>query len=146
VFQAQKASGVITITDKKMTRFWMTIGQGVKFVLECIERMIGGEVFIPKVPSMKVIDLAKFIGPDCEFKETGIRPGEKIHESLLSVDEVRNTLEFTDSYIIRSLFTDRKKSYLIEGKPLDPGFEYRSDTNKKWLTRRELSAMINAVS
>jgi UDP-N-acetylglucosamine 4,6-dehydratase len=92
VFLSQRASGVVTITDDRMTRFWLSLEQGVHFVLNCIEQMQGGEVFVPKIPSMKIIDLATLIAPDARVEVIGIRPGEKLHEVLISEDEARHTV------------------------------------------------------
>jgi UDP-N-acetylglucosamine 4,6-dehydratase len=96
----QKKKGVITITDEKMTRFWIKIDQGVEFVIDCINKMKGGEIFIPKIPSMKLIDLAEAIAPEVEKKIIGIRPGEKVHEILLTEDEAEHSKEFSDSFVI----------------------------------------------
>ena len=101
LFLQQQPTGVITVTDKRMTRFWITLEQGVEFVLNCLARMQGGEVFVPKIPSMNIMDLVDAIAPDCEVKFTGVRPGEKIHELLVSSDESRQALEFPDMYLIQ---------------------------------------------
>src|SRR5512136_1851613 len=93
VFLAQRKSGKVTITDDRMTRFWLSLEQGVRFVIQCIEQMQGGEVFVPKIPSMKVVDLARAVAPDASVSIIGIRPGEKLHEVLISEDEARNTVE-----------------------------------------------------
>ena len=100
VFRAQRPSGRITVTDRRMTRFWLTLEQGVRFVLDCVERMCGGEVFIPKIPSMKILDLAEAIAPECEVDVVGIRPGEKLHEMMISRDEARHTLDAGDRFVI----------------------------------------------
>ena len=97
VFLEQRKRGKITITDTRMTRFWLTIDQGVKFVVRCIEQMHGGEIFVPKIPSMKLVDMAEALAPGCAVESVGIRPGEKLHEVLVSEDESRNTLELDDS-------------------------------------------------
>ncbi|MGH9540137.1 MAG: UDP-N-acetylglucosamine 4,6-dehydratase (inverting), partial [Terriglobales bacterium] len=101
VFLEQRKRGKITITDTRMTRFWLTLGQGVRFVVNCIEQMHGGEIFVPKIPSMRVTDMAASIAPGCEVECIGIRPGEKLHEVLISEDEARNTLEMDDMYVIQ---------------------------------------------
>jgi UDP-N-acetylglucosamine 4,6-dehydratase len=133
LFLKQRASGKITITDDRMTRFWLSLEEGVQFVIYCIEQMEGGEVFIPKIPSTKVIDLARAIAPDAKIDMIGIRPGEKLHEDLLSEDEARNAVERDTMYIIKPPETlwDRNQSYA--GKPLPEGFSYTSDTNTEWL-------------
>jgi UDP-N-acetylglucosamine 4,6-dehydratase len=101
VFLKQRASGRLTVTDERMTRFWISLEQGVHFVIRCIEQMHGGEVFVPKIPSMKVKDLAAAVAPEAEITYTGIRPGEKLHEVLISEDEARNTVEFDDMFIVQ---------------------------------------------
>jgi len=145
LFLEQKKTGQITITDEKMTRFWITLEQGVKFVINCIDRMKGGETFIPKIPSMKIIDLAESIAPGSKKRITGIRPGEKIHEILLTEDEARHSREFDDSYAIEPEHPFWKKRHLKGGKKLQEGFRYTSENNKKWLTRRELIKIIEEI-
>lgn len=133
LFLKQRASGKITITDERMTRFWLSLDQGVRFVIKCIEQMEGGEVFIPKIPSTKVIDLARAIAPEADIEIIGIRPGEKLHEDLLSEDEARNAVERGGMYIIKPPETlwDRDRHY--GGEPLPEGFSYTSDANTEWL-------------
>ncbi|MBU0766660.1 UDP-N-acetylglucosamine 4,6-dehydratase (inverting) [Patescibacteria group bacterium] len=137
LFQKQRETGEITLTDDRMTRFWITLDQGVHFVVRCLEEMQGGEVFVPKIPSMKMLDLAEAIAPECKRKIVGIRPGEKLHEVLLSEDEARHTVEYDDLYIIQpeaSSWSDKKWP-----EPNVPeGFRYASDTNKEWLTTDEI--------
>src|SRR5205814_1338200 len=99
-FVEQRRTGRITVTDPRMTRFWITLDQGVRFVIKCIELMHGGEVFVPKIPSMNIMDLAKVVAPDCRVEVVGIRPGEKLHEVLVSEDEARHALELPDMYVI----------------------------------------------
>src|ERR1700681_2748419 len=101
VFMQQRARGRITITDLRMTRFWITLDQGVRFVIRCIEQMHGGEIFVPKIPSMKLLDMAQAIAPDCQIDCVGIRAGEKLHEVLLSEDEARNAIETDDMFVIQ---------------------------------------------
>jgi len=93
-FLKQRETGVLPITDMRMTRFWLTLEQGVEFVLKCLERMVGGELFVPKIPSMRIVDLAKAICPECELRPVGIRPGEKLHEIMISTDDARSTVEY----------------------------------------------------
>ncbi|MBE9479571.1 MAG: UDP-N-acetylglucosamine 4,6-dehydratase (inverting), partial [Chloroflexi bacterium] len=100
VFVKQRSKGRITITDERMTRFWLSLEEGVRFTIRCIEQMEGGEVFVPKIPSMRVVDLANAIAPDTEIEVIGIRPGEKLHEVLVSEDEARHTLELEDMYVV----------------------------------------------
>ncbi|OIO38081.1 MAG: UDP-N-acetylglucosamine 4,6-dehydratase (inverting) [Candidatus Omnitrophica bacterium CG1_02_49_16] len=141
LFQEQKKKGVITITDKRMTRFWITLEQGVEFVLKCLDIKQGGEIFVPKIPSMSIIDLAKSIAPNCRIKVTGIRPGEKIHEVLVPKDEARQVLEYKDMFVIQPNFPWWGRSRLAGGKGVDADFEYTSDNNKHWLTSKDLKKM-----
>jgi len=129
VFQKQRETGRLTITDKRMTRFWLTLDEGVRFVIHCLEIMRGGEIFVPKIPSMRIIDLADSIAPECEQIVTGIRPGEKLHEVLISRDEARHTLEFDDMFVVKPLFRWWGGNDSQAGEPVPEGFEYRSDTN-----------------
>ena len=138
LFREQRKSGCITITDERMTRFWITLDQGVRFVLRSIEQMMGGEVFVPKIPSMKMTDLADALAPGCERTAIGIRPGEKLHEVLLSEDEARQSFELEDCYVITPSHPWWKGQVVPEGKPLPEGFRYASDTNTDWLTQAQL--------
>ena len=138
VFLRQAAEGTLTITDERMTRFWITLDQGVEFVIRCLTLMHGGEIFVPKIPSMRIMDLAKAIAPRCEFRYTGIRPGEKIHESLLSDDESRHAIEFDGMYVVEPLFAWWGKTNWKDGKTLADSFRYTSDTNTQWLSIEEL--------
>ena len=142
VFVEQRKRGKITITDARMTRFWMTLEQGVRFVVNSIEVMHGGEIFVPKIPSMKLVDLAETIAPGCEVEFVGIRPGEKLHEALVSEDEARNTLELPDLFVIQPSHPWWKKENWDHAKALPEGFRYTSDTNTRWLTNRELEELI----
>src|SRR4030042_294686 len=142
-FLKQKQTGILPITDPRMTRFWITLEQGVGFVLDCLERMVGGELFVPKIPSMNIMDLAKAIAPKCKTEIIGIRPGEKLHEVMVPRDEARMTIEFDKFYIIQPkfrFFEHRFKSN--KGKAVPEDFEYNSGTNTWWLTVEELREMI----
>lgn len=138
VFLEQRKTGKVTVTDPRMTRFWITLDQGVNFVINCAGMMLGGEVFVPKIPSMKLMDIVKTIASDCEIKTIGIRPGEKLHEVLVSEDEARNTVELEDSYIIKPLYPWWRDENYANAKPLADGFRYTSDTNTHWLSTDEL--------
>jgi len=142
VFLEQKRRGKITITDPRMTRFWLTLELGVKFVIRCLEQMHGGEIFVPKIPSMRLLDLAETVAPGCAVEYIGIRPGEKLHEVLVSEDESRQTLETEDMYVIQPSHPWWKSENWVNAKPLAEGFRYSSDTNERWLTRRELEALV----
>ena len=136
IFVEQRKRGKITITDPRMTRFWLTLEHGVKFVIHCIEQMHGGEIFVPRIPSMRLLDLAETIAPGCEVEYIGIRPGEKLHEVLVSDDESRNTLETEEMFIIQPSHPWWKSENWTYAKRLPEGFRYSSDTNERWLTRR----------
>jgi len=138
VFVEQSKRGRLTITDPRMTRFWITLEQGVRFVVRCLEQMHGGEIFVPKIPSMKVTDVAEAIAPGCQVEYIGIRPGEKLHEILVSEDEARNALEMEDMFVIQPAHNWWRKENWGAGRPLDEGFRYTSDSNAQWLTSQEL--------
>lgn len=144
IFLNQKKNNILTITDESMTRFWIPLERGVNFVIKSIERMKGGEIFIPKIPSMKIIDLAKTIAPDAKIKIIGIRPGEKIHEILLTEDESRHSREFDDYYIIEPELEPKICFWkpLKSGKNLENGFRYTSESNNKWITKDEITKII----
>jgi UDP-N-acetylglucosamine 4,6-dehydratase len=134
LFLKQRANGTVTITDERMTRFWLSLDQGVRFVMSCIEQMEGGEVFVPKIPSTRVIDLANAIVPEAKLNIIGIRPGEKIHEDLISDDEARHTVELERMFVIQpAQATWFGNSWKDKGKPLPEGYRYSSDTNTQWL-------------
>lgn len=143
-FQKVKETGIIPITDERMTRFWITLEQGVQFVLDGLMNMNGGEIFVPKIPSMKVIDLAKAIAPDCQIKVVGIRAGEKLHEAMITEDDARRTVEFKDYYVIQPEFpwwTNENN----QGQPLHDGFKYTSDLNRDWLTVKQLKELVDEM-
>jgi UDP-N-acetylglucosamine 4,6-dehydratase len=142
LFKEQAKTGTITVTDKKMTRFWITLEQGVQFVIDCLEIMHGGELFIPKIPSMNIMDLSNAIAPKCKHKITGIRPGEKLHEVLLPQGEAHRALEFKNMYIVEPDIKSFEDGRHKGGKCVNPDFEYASNTNKKWLTEKQLQSMI----
>jgi UDP-N-acetylglucosamine 4,6-dehydratase len=145
-FLKQKGNGILPITDSRMTRFWITLEQGVSFVLRSLETMVGGELFVPKLPSMKIMYLAKAIAPECKTKIIGIRPGEKLHEVMITKDDARMTLEFDDYYIIQPFFRFFLRRFKNNGgKPVPEDFEYNSGTNTWWLTIKELKEMVKII-
>jgi UDP-N-acetylglucosamine 4,6-dehydratase len=146
IFQEQKKRGKVTLTDPRMTRFWLTLEQGVNFVINCLEQMHGGEIFVPKIPSMRLMDLAETIAPGCEVETIGIRPGEKLHEVLVSEDEARNTVETDKMFVIKPAHPWWKSDNWINARRLPDGFRYSSDTNERWLTRRELEEFVGLES
>jgi UDP-N-acetylglucosamine 4,6-dehydratase/5-epimerase len=133
LFLKQREGGSLPITDERMTRFWLSLEEGVRFVVDCIEAMHGGEVFVPKIPSMKVVDLAKAIAPKAKLEVVGIRPGEKLHEVLVSEDEARNTVERDRMYVVRPPETLWERTLNYEGTALSEGFKYSSESNTRWL-------------
>ena len=142
VLLEQRKRGKITITDPRMTRFWLTLEQGVAFVIRCLERMHGGEIFVPKIPSMRLAELAETIAPGCTVEYIGIRPGEKLHEVLVSEDESRNTLETEEMFVIQPTHPWWKSENWVHATRLAEGFRYSSDTNDRWLTRSELEQLV----
>jgi len=142
IFREQRKTGKVTVTDQRMTRFLLTLEQGVKFVIECIEQMHGGEVFVPRIPSVKITDLAEVIAPGCEIEHIGIRPGEKLHEAMISCDEARHTVRMKDKYIIQPVHHWWQADNFSDGEPLPEGFEYTSDKNDQWLSNEELRRMV----
>lgn len=137
----------LPVTDQRMTRFWITLEQGVNLVCKAISESEGGEVFVPKIPSMKVIDLVTALPGNCFYKVVGIRPGEKVHETLIGEDEGRNTVDRGDYFVIlpRYEFQTRKANLLKDVSRVPDGFVYRSDTNDRWLSVAELKEMISGL-
>ena len=143
LFLEQRINGKVTITDQRMTRFWLTLDQGVRFVIRCIEQMHGGEVFVPKIPSMNIMDLARAIDPECKTRIIGIRPGEKLHEVMIPRDDSRRTIEFDNYYIIQPNFRFWGHRYNCnDGKPAPEDFEYNSGTNPWRLSIDQMREMI----
>jgi len=144
-FLEKRETGTLPITDPRMTRFWITLEQGVEFVLKNLKRMEGGEVFVPKIPSMKITDLAEAIAPECDTEIVGIRPGEKLHEIMIPRNDARNTLEFDDYYAILPAFRNwDNEAYQQEngGTWCEDQFKFSSDNNERWLTAEEIREMI----
>ena len=130
------------ITDKRMTRFWITLNQAVEFVLESFEIMQGGELYVPRIPSMKIMDLAQAIKSDFKYEEVGIRPGEKLHEEMISPDDSRRTVELPNRYVVSPIYAEW--GYIPpKGKRVEEGFSYRSDSNDLWLSIEELKRLIS---
>ena len=143
VFQKQRESGIISITNPEMTRFLITLKQGAEFVLNCISRMVGGELYIPKIPTCTVADIANVIAPECEWKDIGLRPGEKMHEVLIPQDEARNVLEFEDHFIIKPIQTFwGNKIGVHGGSPCSDDFIYASNQNCVRLSQDELRVLL----
>ena len=136
LFKAQAPTGVLTITDERMTRFWITLEQAVDFVIESLGRMGGGEIFVPRIPSMRVTDIAEALAPDAELRVIGIRPGEKLHEVLLTEDEARHSFEVDNGFVILPEHASWPLREVEGGTPLPLGFHYSSDTNDQLARRR----------
>ncbi|MFH1401639.1 MAG: UDP-N-acetylglucosamine 4,6-dehydratase (inverting) [Parcubacteria group bacterium] len=142
LFFEQRKNGEITITDERMTRFWITLGQGAHFVIKCIEMMKGGEIFVPRIPSMKILDLAEIVAPGATRKILGIRPGEKLDEVLITEEEARHTKEFEDYFIIEPEAPFQRRISISEGESLPDGFKYTSSNNDKWITTEEIEGIL----
>jgi UDP-N-acetylglucosamine 4,6-dehydratase len=141
-----REAGVLPITDPRMTRFWITLEQGVNFVLKGLETMVGGELFVPKLPSMNIMDLAKIIAPECKTEITGIRPGEKLHEVMIPRDDARRTIEYADHYIIQPDFAFWGRRFTNNGSQSVPEeFEYNSGDNPWMLTPDEMEEIIRSL-
>jgi UDP-N-acetylglucosamine 4,6-dehydratase/5-epimerase len=137
----------LPITDKRMTRFWITLEQGVQFVLSCLGTMEGGEIFVPRIPSMRMVDLARVMAPDLPLRMVGIRPGEKLHEVLITEDDSRSTVEFPDRYVIEPAFAtwDRKGHQAMGGAPVPEDFRYASDSNTQWLDDAGMKSLLGQL-
>jgi UDP-N-acetylglucosamine 4,6-dehydratase len=142
LFLEQRETGTVTVTDDRMTRFWITLDQGVEFVLRALDIMRGGEVFVPKIPSMRIMDLVAAVAPGCQVRMTGIRPGEKVHEVLVSEDEAHHTVELDDLFIIKPLHPWWTADNWTEAAPVADGFRFASDNNQRWLTIGDLRQLI----
>ena len=145
IFKQQALTGKLTITDDRMTRFWITLEQAVEFVLSSMDLVHGGEVFVPKIPSMKIIDLAKALAPEAEIDIVGIRPGEKLHEVMVTEDEARNSYDIGDRYAIMPSRPTWRIQPPDRGEPLPDGFRYSSDNNTDWLDTDQLLEMVGSV-
>ena len=139
----QEGRKELPITDERMTRFWITLSQGVDFVNSCLQTMKGGEIFIPKIPSMKIVDFVKAIGPNCSLKVIGIRPGEKLHETMITEDDARYTIELDDRYIITPVLSFWNNNYGIDGKKVHEDFTYKSNTNSEWINKKQIVELLN---
>lgn len=148
-FLKMSKTGKLPVTDKRMTRFWITLEQGVDFVLKSLERMSGGEIFVPKIPSMRIVDLAQALAPKCKIEFIGIRPGEKLHEVMVPDDDAYHTLEYDDYYAIIPAFHEwdaREYKDKNGGKFCPDGFRYSSDRNTQWLKEEQLHKMLDSMT
>ena len=145
-FQERAKTGILPVTDEKMSRFWITLDQAVHFVIMSLRRSKGGEIFVPRIPTMKIIDLAKAIGPECKYETVGIRPGEKLHEVLISEDEARNSVRFKECFIVQSDEEMRKALVKDKGDLCSPDFRYSSDNNQDIMTVDILKELVDKIA
>ena len=145
VYQKLRSTGRIPITDRRMTRFWISLDQAVAFVLRALARMRGGEIFVPKLPSLRIVDLAQAVAPECAIEEVGIRPGEKLHEMMITVEDSRKAVEYDDHFVIQPAFSwwSDEVGLEIGGRPVPEGFVYASNTNDRWLSLEELRDLLD---
>lgn len=134
----------LPLTDKRMTRFWITLDQAVAFVLDSFAMMNGGELYVPRIPSMKIVDLVAAVAPTAVTHEVGIRPGEKLHEEMISLDDARRTLRLPDRYVVQPTVASWGYQPPAGGEKVGEGFSYRSDTNDQWLTIEQLRAILDS--
>jgi UDP-N-acetylglucosamine 4,6-dehydratase/5-epimerase len=146
LFQSIKSKGILPITDKRMTRFMITLEQGVELVWHAFEDMVGGEIYVRKIPSMSVVSLARALQPNCKLEFVGIRPGEKLHEQMIGEEDALNTYEYPQHYKILPMINDWATSpeRIKDGVKVMEGFVYRSDNNSEWMTGDELTAWVNS--
>lgn len=148
LFRQAAIDGVVPITDERMTRFWITLDDAVQLVLRAFDDMIGGEIFVPKIPSMRVTDMAAALAPDAKIKIVGIRPGEKLHEEMISIHDARRTNDRGDYYVIQPDIGLRQTPLFEKlgesaGSPVADDFQYSSDRNDQWLDADALRALLN---
>lgn len=143
LFQEAARRGVVHVTDPAMTRFWITLDQAVDLVLQAFATMEGGEIFVPRIPSMRLVDMAKALAPDAEVRVVGVRPGEKLHEEMISADDARRTFDRGDHFVIVPDL-EREGRAAPAGQPVKPGFRYASDDNDEWLDAAGLKALLEA--
>lgn len=142
-FLEQAKKNILTVTDERMTRFWITLSEGVKFVIDSFDRMRGGEIFVPKIPSFRIIELARVIAPRAKIKITGIRPGEKVHELLIGLDEARHTLDMDGYFVIEPEFPWWMVNSNKGGSTLEDSFYYSSENNPHWLNSHQLKNILS---
>ena len=145
-FKEKALTGKIPITDYRMTRFWLTLNQGANLVMRAIDSMHGGEIYVPKIPSFKVTDVARIVAPNIPTYEIGIRPGEKLHEVMITEDDSYFTREFEDFYTILAPELLQSDAYLRKGKNVSEGFTYRSDTNPLWFNDETFISLLKQIS
>jgi UDP-N-acetylglucosamine 4,6-dehydratase/5-epimerase len=143
LFRSLDAQGKsLPVTDKRMTRFWITLPAAVRFVVDSFDKMQGGELFVPRIPSMRIVDLIEAVAPDAPTHEMGMRPGEKLHEEMISADDSRRTLRFADRYLVQPVVASWGYETPKGGEPVEDGFNYRSDNNDLWLEVEEMRELL----
>ena len=146
LFRRLAATGRLPITDARMTRFWITLPQAVQFVIDSFDRMHGGEIFVPRIPSTTIVDLSQAIAPEAQIDEVGIRPGEKLHEEMISEDDARRTYAYDDYFVITPVLGGWSNPNPLDGgEPVEEGFAYRSNTNDQWLDVAQIKSMLDDV-
>lgn len=145
-FLKMRDTGKLPITDPRMTRFWITLQEGVQFVIDCLQRMHGGELFVPKIPSTDIMTLARVLAPDCEHDVVGIRPGEKLHEMMISADDARRTRDMGSYYVVQPEFPWWSQDVVAEGQPVPDGFSYCSDTNPDRMDAERLRGYLASLN
>lgn len=144
LFLQRRSAGCIPVTDRRMTRFWITLDEAVEFVIRCFDLMRGGEIFVPKIRSMRVVDLAEAVAPSCEIEEIGIRPGEKLHEVMIPEDDARRSIEYEHHYVIQPAFPWWRSDLSWNGgRAVPEGFSYSSDNNAEWLSVEDLRRLFD---
>jgi UDP-N-acetylglucosamine 4,6-dehydratase len=143
LFRRLNADGLsLPVTDKRMTRFWITLPAAVRFVVDSFDKMQGGELFVPRIPSMRILDLIEAVAPGAPTHEVGMRPGEKLHEEMISADDSRRTLRFADRYLVQPVVASWGYETPKGGEPVEDGFNYRSDNNDLWLEVEEMRELL----
>jgi UDP-N-acetylglucosamine 4,6-dehydratase/5-epimerase len=142
----QNGASSLPITDARMTRFWITLQHGVDFVLSSMSLTQGGEIFVPKIPSMKMVDLARVMAPDTPTHVVGIRPGEKLHEAMITEEDARNALELSDRYVVRSMLYGDQNGYAANEKPVEEGFYYASNANDDWMSDEDMRKLLDDLN
>lgn len=145
-FLDHKKAGFIPITDNKMTRFWITLTQGVDFVLKSLNIMHGGEIFVPKIKSFSVVDLADVVAPGLPLRNIGVRPGEKVHEVMITEDDSNTTFDLLDCFAIVSESVPSFKFYTSNYQKVPTGFKYSSDNNKEWYTKESFTFLLKELN
>lgn len=146
LFVEQRAAGKLTVTDPRMTRFWLTLESAARFVLRAVSYMHGGEIFVPKLPSMNIVELARAVAPGCQIEQVGVRAGERLHEVLLQEEESRHAVELDELFVIKPAHPWWPADAWAQGRPLPEGFRYTSDQNDRWLSTEQLRQCLEGLA